>query len=67
MPLLWREFERLIFTTTTKTPSVEVGILIDIDRDLATEMVKFTVPSLVKEIIEHGPEFIEFVKEYLMN
>ena len=40
---------------------------IKIDRDLAIEMVKFTVPLFLQEIAEHGPEFIEFVKENFMN
>ena len=40
---------------------------IKIDRDLVMEIVKFTVPSLAKEVMEHGPEFIEFVKGNLMN
>ena len=40
---------------------------IKVDRDLAIEMVKLTGSSLLTEIVEHGPEFIEFIKENLMN
>ena len=40
---------------------------IEIDRDLKIKMVECTLPSLLKEIVEHGPEFIEFIKDNLPN
>ena len=38
---------------------------IEIDKDLAIKVIKFTAPYLSKLLSELGPEFIEFIKENL--